>query len=391
MRGSAEAIARTQRSPARYFQRPDAGHVEYDPLRTSLSGLSTDLGITKFAGGFWRMGTGLQTRTPGFETNDVGFLNNADFLQHWLWLGYNHSEQQGPFRSWNVNMNAWHVWDFDGNRTGTGGNVNLNGQFQNFWNAWAGVNRQLSADSPGLLRGGPLFRREAQTNFWGGLGSDGRKAVQVNLNGFGNVRPESDSWTLGISPTVRVRPSGRATFSLGAFTNRNVNDRQWVSRVETADAHYVFGRLDQTTVGITAWVDYAFTPTLSLQFYAQPFVSAGAYDEFKQVADPRAPTYADRFQSLTTRLDSGTRYSDLDGDTTEESFRDPDFSFKQFRSNAVLRWEYLPGSTLFFVWSQGRDGFDRDGDFDFAGDVGNLFELEPQNVFMVKLSYWMSR
>jgi len=389
--GSPEAIARTQRSPARYFQRPDAGHVEYDPTRTSLSGASANFGITKFSGGFWRVGTGMQTRTPGFEVNDVGFLNSADFITNWGWLGYHHTTEQGPFRNWMVNLNGWHQSDWDSNRTGTGGNVNLNAQLKNFWHAYAGVNQEFSAYSTRKLRGGPLYLREAQTNFWTGFGTDSRKAVLVNMNAFGNVRPESDSWSYGLSPNVRVRPSGRATFNLGAFVNRNVDDSQWVSAVDTDQAHYVFGRIDQTTIGLTARVDYAFTPTLSLQFYAQPFVSAGTYGDLKQVADPIAADYSSRFASIDARLQDGRYLSDLDGDGSEESFRNPDFNVKQFRSNAVLRWEFLPGSTVFFVWSQGRNAYAPDGSFDFGSDVGDLFAITPDNVFMVKLSYWMSR
>lgn len=389
--GSPEAIARTQRSPVRYFQRPDAGHVEFDPSRTSLEGASADVGISKISGGFWRVGTGVQARTPGFEVNDVGFLNSADFITHWGWLGYHHSVAQGPFRNWGLNVNAWHGWDFDGNRTGTGGNVNMNGQFKNFWHAYAGVNQELESYSTGMLRGGPLFRREAQTNFWGGFGTDSRRALQVNLNGFGNVRPESDSWTIGLSPNIRVRPSGRATFNVGSFVNRNVNDRQWVGLVDTDEPHFLFGRIDQTTVGVTARVDYAFTPTLSLQLYAQPFVSAGAYTDFKQVTDPVAGRYQDRFAPVAARAESGRYRADLDGDGSEESFSDPDFNFKQFRSNAVLRWEYRPGSALFLVWSQGRDHFTQEGAFDFDRDVRRLFRVAPDDVFMVKFSYWMSR
>ncbi len=388
--GSPAAIARTQRSPARFYQRPDAGHVEYDPDRTSLSGLSANFGVSKFAGGFWRVGAGAQARTPGFEVNDVGFQNNADQLTTWQWLGYHHTTEQGPFRRWFANLNTWQVHDFDGNRIATGGNVNLNGQLQNFWNVWAGVNRDLAAYSPGILRGGPLFLREGSTNFWSGFNTDSRRRVQLNLNGWGNVRPESDSHAFGISPNLRIRPSGRATFSVGTFVNRNVDDRQWVTAVETDATHRVVGRIDQTTVGITARVDYAFTPTLSLQLYAQPFVSAGSYGDFRQVTDPVAARYADRFTGLSTRLEDGRYYADVDGDGTEEDFRSPDFSFKQFRSNAVLRWEYLPGSTLFVVWSQGRDHSSGVGTFDFATDVDRLFAASPDDIFMIKLSYWMS-
>lgn len=389
--GSREAIAQTQRAPVRYFQRPDAGHVTYDPTRTSLSGASANFSITKFAGGFWRYGTGMQLRTPGFETNDVGFMNNTDFINPWVWLGYQHNAEKGPFRNFGINGNAWLVEDFDGNRVSTGLNVNFNGQFKNFWYAYAGVNQQASAYSTGKLRGGPLYRREAQTNFWSGFGTDGRRVVQVNMNTFGNVRPESDSYTFGLSPNIRIRPSGRATFNIGSFVNRNVDDAQWVSRIDTDETRYLFGRIDQTTVGLTTRVDFAFTPTLSLQLYAQPFVSAGTYDDFKQIADPVAGQYSDRFSAVTPNAAGAGYAADLDGDGSDESFRNPDFRFSQFRSNAVLRWEYRPGSTLFLVWSQGRDRFSPNGSFDFGRDVGNLFDITPDNIFLIKFSYWMSR
>ena len=389
--GSSDAIDRTQRSAARYFQRPDAEHLTYDPNRTSLTGASANVGISKIAGGFWRVGTGMQTRTPGFEVNDLGFLNEADYTTHWGWLGYHRSTPVGPFRRLNVNLNAFHSWSYGGDRIGTGGNVNANLQLHNFWNAWGGVNHDLEALDPGTLRGGPIFRREAQTNFWGGLGTDSRKAVQVNVSTFGNVRPESDSWQLNVSPNVRIRPSGRATFSVGAFVNRRIDDRQWVAKVETDRQRYLFGRIDQTTVGATLRADYAFTPTLSVQLYAQPFVSAGSYDRFKQVADPTADRYDDRFTGITVRADGDEYLTDLDGDAVEESFDDPDFNVRQFRSNAVLRWEYRPGSTLYVVWSQGRDDSPDAGAFDLSRDVRGLFDTHPTNVLMVKLSYWLGR
>jgi hypothetical protein len=389
--GSPDAIDRTQRSAARYYQRPDAEHLTYDPTRTSLAGASANVGVSKIAGGFWRVGTGVQSRTPGFEVNDLGFLNQADYAVHWGWLGYHRSSPVGPFRRVNVNLNAFHSWSYGGDRIGTGGNVNTNFQLRNFWNAWAGVNHELEALDPGTLRGGPLFRREAQTNFWGGLGTDSRKAIQVNVNTFGNVRPESDSWQLNVSPNVRIRPSGRATFNVGAFVNRRIDDRQWVGRVNTDRRHYLFGRIDQTTVGATLRADYAFTPTLSVQLYAQPFVSAGSYDGFKQVADPTAARYTDRFESITVRADGNGYLTDLDGDATQESFGDPDFNVRQFRSNAVLRWEYRPGSTLYVVWSQGRDDSPDAGAFDLSRDMRGLFDTHPTNVLMVKVSYWLGR
>ena len=389
VRGSAHAIARTQRSPARYYHRPDAEHVRYDDERTSLGGGAANLGIMKFAGSPWRMGTGFQTRTPGFEVNDLGYQRDADYLVHWVWGGYHNTTPQGPFRNWLVNLNAWNVWNYGLDRAGTGGNVNVNFQLQNFWHGYGGVNQEMGAWSDGLLRGGPLFRTEAQTNFWGGFGSDARKPVRINVNSWGNVRPESDSWSLGVAPTLSVRPSGRATFSLGTRLSRNLNDRQWVRRIDTDAPNYLFARIEQTTVGLTARMDYAFTPNLSLQVYAQPFVGSGSYREFKRVADPRAERHADRFEAVEVRLEGDRYRTELDGNPV--SFGNPDFNFKQFRSNTVLRWEYSPGSVLYMVWSQGRNHSDRSGEFDFNSDLGDLFGVTPDNVFMLKLTYWLSR
>ena len=389
VRGSESAIARTQRSPARYYQRPDAEHVEYDDGRTSLSGAAANFGIMKFAGSPWRVGTGFQTRTPGFEVNDLGYQRDADYLVHWVWGGYHNSTPQGPFRNWSVNVNAWNVWNYDRDRAGTGGNLNFDFQLKNLWRGYGGVNQELAAWSDGLLRGGPLFRTEAQTNFWGGLGSDARKPVRINVNSWGNVRPESDSWSLGVAPTLSIRPSARATFSLGARLSRNLNDSQWVRRIDTDAPNYLFGRIEQTTVGLTARVDYAFTPNLSLQAYAQPFVASGSYSEFKRVSDPRAGRHADRFEILNARADGNRYRTELDGSPV--SFANPDFSFKQFRSNTVLRWEYLPGSVLYLVWSQGRNHSARTGQFDFDSDLGDLFGAASDNIFMLKLSYWLSR
>ena len=389
VRGSPDAIGRTQRSPARYYQRPDAGHVRYDPGRTSLGGGAANLGIMKFAGSPWRIGTGFQTRTPGFEVNDLGYQRDADYLVHWVWAGYHNSTPQGPFRNWFLNFNAWNVWNYDRDRVASGLNLNLNFRLQNFWYGYGGANQELGAWSDELLRGGPLLRTEAQTNFWAGFGSDTRKPFRINVNSWGNVRPESDSWTLGLAPTLTVRPSGRATFSLGARISRNRDDRQWIRRIDTEGPNYLFGRIRQTTVGLTARIDYAFTPDLSLQLYAQPFVGSGRYDDFKRVRDPRAERYADRFEGVDVRPDGGRYLAALDGGRV--SLANPDFSFRQFRSNTVLRWEYSPGSVLFVVWSQGRNHNADTGQFDFGSDLADLFRIVPDNVFMIKLSYWLSR
>jgi hypothetical protein len=340
VRGSSDAIARTLRSPSRYFQRPDAEHTEYDISQTSLSGWAASFDFLKVGGGFWTWGSLASAKSPGFEVNDLGFQREADLILHAVFGGYNHYTPTDQFRQWNLNGSAWHGWTFGGERVATG--LNLNGSFtlQSFWGGHVSVSREFEAFSDGALRGGPLMRREGSMNSSMGFFSDSRKAIQ--LNGSFNLGRASESGSSSNSASLNIgwRPSGRASMSAGPFYSNSVNDLQWIERVRTEENHYVFGRIEQETIGLTGRFDVTFTPDLTLQLYAQPFFSAGSYTDFKQVVDPRADDYDDRIVTLESTRSDGRYWADLNGDSTSESFRDPDFNFQQFRSTIVLRWEY---------------------------------------------------
>ena len=390
VRGSTAAITRTQRSPARYFQRPDADHTDFDPARTALDGWAGSASFSKISGGYWRYGTGVMARSPGFDSNDLGFMREADFVASWAWAGYNHYQPSGHFQRWNLNVNAWAPYSFGGEPFQKGGNVNGSFTLNNFWGGFAGVMRNTGGFSNTALRGGPMLRRDPSWGGWFGFWSDSRKPLQIETGNNWQATPENDSWSYGTDASLRWRPSSRATVSAGPFMNWRRESLQWAGRFDPESPAYLFGRLAQTTAGITARADWTFSPTLSLQLYAQPFVSAGAYSDFKRVADPRARAYDDRFTAVQSRAAAdGSLHADINGDGAPESFRNPDFNVKQFRSNLVLRWEYRPGSTFFAVWSQGRDHYARHGDFSFGSDLGTLLQQPGDDVFMVKLSYWI--
>lgn len=159
---------------------------------------------------------------------------------------------------------------------------------------------------------------------------------------------------------------------------------------------YLFATLDQNTIEFTFRANYTITPELTIEYYGQPFVSAGKYNDFKKITTPDADKFNDRFHVFTpgeiTYNASGNNYSideNIDG-VEDYSIRNPDFNFRQFRSNLVVRWEYLPGSLIYFVWSQGRTSSGSDGIFSFGSDMNNLFQETPNNVFLVKFSYWFS-
>ncbi len=390
--GSPEAITRTQRSPARHFQRPDAGHVTLDETRTHLTGHSGALDLVKVGGGPWRGGSLTQWRSPEFEVNDLGFMNAADHFTQALFLGYQQTRSGDLFRRWSLYTNAWASWTFGGERRDLAQNINGNFELQNGWGGWGGVRRGAPSLSPTLLRGGPALRTEEEFGGWFGFYTDSRRDLQLNWGNDWSLRRDSDSWRFHTSPNLRWRPSPSTQIQAGPFLTRNVDGRQWVQRAQADGTdHYVFGRMDQTTVGLNLRADLAVTPTLSVQLYAQPFLSAGEYDGFIRVADPRARSFDHRFQELEAERTSSDRYEAAAPGTDDPiRFDDPDFNMGRFRSNLVVRWEYRPGSSLFLVWSQARDPRMDGGSFHLGDGLDTLFSQTPRNVFMVKVNYWLN-
>jgi hypothetical protein len=200
-----------------------------------------------------------------------------------------------------------------------------------------------------------------------------------------------------VFPFVNVRAGGRAEVSIGSSILWTNSPWQFITQqTAVGDTHYLFGRIRQTTVGLTARASYSITPNVSFQFYGSPFVSAGAYSEFKQVADPGAAHFDDRFHTFTPSelsysASTRTYSADLDDDGAPDlAFGNPDFNVKQFRSTAVMRWEYRPGSTLFVVWSQGRSLFTPTGAFELGHNTRELFSADATNVLLVKLNFWLN-
>jgi hypothetical protein len=187
------------------------------------------------------------------------------------------------------------------------------------------------------------------------------------------------SETLSLEPTLEIKVSSRFSTSIGTRWEGNRNDIQYFDTFtdSTGAERYTFAHLEQSTLSFTWRLAYTFTPSTTLQVYASPFVSKGTYSDVREIGSPRAEEYDARYQP----------YDD------PEVADDPGgFNVQEFRSNVVFRWEYRPGSTLFLVWSQGRqDDRDVEGNNSFRGDFSDLFQLRPANTFLVKVSYWFTR
>jgi hypothetical protein len=396
VRGDTAAIAQTQRSAARYYQRPDADYVTYDPTRTSLDGWAAAAEVMKMGGGHWRFASMLNVRSPGFEPNDLGYMQNADQALQVAYVGYNQFNPSTHFRRWSVNVNQWAAWNFGGDRTWMGGNVNAHAMLQSFWGGGGGINREMGRYDVTALRGGPVLATPGSWNGWAELYTDSRKPVRgrLNLNGWREDGTDGRSWR--VSPGVTVRASSQAELSLSPAYGQATRASQYVrTRSAAGETVYVLSRLEQTSTSVTARLNYTASPTLSFQFYAQPFISAGRYTDFMEASSPRARTFDGRFTryapaQVAYDADADVYRIDRNGDGSPDySFGNPDFNFKQMRSNAVLRWEYRPGSTLFLVWSHGRTAADGHGDFRFGRDVSDLWSTAGSNTLLVKVSYWL--
>lgn len=380
VQGSRAAMLGLQTNGVHQFQRPDAA-LPLDSARTVLEGDAEELKFGKIAGQHLMFQTAIQRRSPGFEINDVGFLRRADQTSWSTWVGLFDRSARKYYNRFQLNNNWWQYWTTDGLPLEAAYNTNLHITFKNNW-GWhmGGTLGQLGTTyDDRAARGGPAVRQDPYFAPWFFINGDNRRAVIpfVNVNYYRGSGGRTRSWS--INPELEFKAMGRFSSGVSLRWQHNETDNQWYGNFNDANGrHYTFAHLDQTTTSVTARLNYTFTPNVSLQTYLQPFVSKGTYSNVRQLsATPRAAEYEDRYAPY------------LNPDVTD----DPGgFNFKQLQSNVVFRWEYRPGSTLFMVWNQGRQGSGPlAGDNGFSGDVRDLFGLHPANTFLVKMSYWFNR
>ncbi len=393
--GSTDAITSLQRSFPRLYQRPDARGLGVDASRTSLSGFTAEANLLRTSGTRWVGSAHANVTSPGFDSNALGFQSRADQMSVGGVLVYLQNQEQGPFQNYNVNVFGGSEWNWDGDRLATfiGGNVNYT--LTSFWNGGINWNAYTSSTSDRLTRGGPLATSPGGGRLNAYINTDGRKPVSASLWSGGNG-DGLGGWFWGIQPGIEVRPASNVSFSLSPELNLSHSARQYITAQEapamasTFGTRYVFGEVDQTSVALSLRADWTFTPDLSLQLFARPFVASGTYSQFKQLGEPgqlRFPVFGEDVGTATTDA-SGVTTIDP-GDGSEPFALQPNFTVRSIQGNAVLRWQYRPGSTLFLVWQQQRSGFDPAGDLRFGRDARGLFQDDLTNVFLVKLSYWL--
>ncbi|MFD2587449.1 DUF5916 domain-containing protein [Croceitalea marina] len=387
--GTENAINRTQRSITHLFQREGTDHINIDPDATSLIGTGGNVQIGKGAGNLLFQ-TGITWRSPELELNDIGFQLRADDFRYYGWLGYRTTKPLKSMRSWRANYSHFAAFDF-------GGNLNELIFNSNTWlnlkdNTWLNgfVDFKPVNYNNFLLRGGPRFRLPFEFALGGSLASDSRKKLRFGANFSIRRMDESALNRFSLGGSITYQPTNALTVSLFPSYTKSRDKLQYVITASFSDDNrYVLGTVNQETLNFPLRIDYILTPTLSIQYWGQPFISQGTYNDFKFVNDPLGNNLNETVAAFTQEqieFDSGAYLIDENTDgTTDYSFFQPDFAFIQWRSNMVLRWEYIPGSELYLVWSQDASNF---GDFSNALTTNLRNNIrDVNNIFLVKLTY----
>ena len=392
--GNSQQILDIQENSRHYFQKPDANHVSIDSSAESLTGFAGRVVLNKEKGNFF-VNSAFGFITPSFEVNDLGFLFRTDVINMHVGAGYSWTIPTDYYRSLTLMLAAFQNYDFGGNLIGSGlfhfGELEFPNYYFLEWHL--GVNPEVMNNT--RTRGGPITLNPS--NIFGSifLRTDNREdwILRLNTNTFQNRF--SKFWNFGLG--IEVRLASNISISFNPDFDNNLDFSQYIDTyedplaTETFGKRYVFGELKQKTYSGSIRLNWTFSPNLSLELYVQPLISSGKYVKYKELRAAGTYDWINYGEEGST-YDDENYIADPDGDgpAPEIDIGNNDFNIVSLRGNAVLRWEYLPGSVIFFVWTQSRSDVEENSDIDFGTSFNNLVDLTPDNIFMVKFTYWFN-
>ena len=393
IKGSPQAITLLQEAPARYYQRPGASYLKLDTTRTYLNGIGGKVKFGKGTG-LWRYSTSLSWYSPGLELNDLGYMKVVDEVNQVNDISYFVNEPVSIFRTYSISLQQFNKWNFNGNYLGSGFNFSFSPNFKNKWSFQINLMYNTPSTDTRLLRGGYATKMPSNIDMFGQLSTDNSRKVsfQISYDLLKGGHHYVNRYQ--IEPGMNARITDNLHLGLSVSYTNNHNRLQYVTTVNRNNGNrYILGKIKQQTLDFTMRVDYIITPRLSIRYYGSPFVSRGKYSDFKYASNTMSKNYNDRFTFYhNPQLTTNNRYQfDENGNNIPDySIANPDFSFRQFRSNLVLKWRYQPGSDLYLVWSSERTGYISDFGQNLGHSFGKLWGIVPNNIFLLKISYWFS-
>ncbi|MCB9208481.1 MAG: carbohydrate binding family 9 domain-containing protein [Ignavibacteriales bacterium] len=394
LNGSKEALVNIQERPYRYFQRPDATYIRLDSNRTSLGGYYTRLALNKQEGNFY-INSAIGAVSPGFENSDLGFQWMADKINGHVVLGYRWYEPGEIFRRTMIYAAHFRDYDFEGNNLNNGFMIFSFMQFMNYYNLEMQLSYNLEEYNKSLTRGGPLSKNPEENYIGLEFSTDSRKELVFGFDiGYEN-NTLTETW-FNFEPFIEWKPSSQISITFGPEYTNNFSKRQWIDNfkdefaVETYKQRYVFGEINQESISANIRLNWTITPKMSLQLFMQPLISVGKFDNFKELAKPGEMDF-NEFNNVVYNGEDEEYIIDPDGNgpASEFAFSNPDFNYKSLRGTLVYRWEILPGSIFYLVWSHDRANFDHPGKFKFGRDFNDLLYSDTNDIFLAKFSYWL--
>ncbi len=396
LKGSRESIIRVQKAPQRYLQRPDAKKIIIDSSKTTLNGFAGRITINKQKGNFY-LNSAFGFICPDFEINDLGFLSRADVINSHLVLGYRWFDPDKYTRRKSLHFALFGSFDFEGNVTANGFVLFGGFQFKNFYSMNFDFGFSPEVYRKELTRGGPLTKQPEAHWYSINFETNESKDVVFEIS-YHREKAKDGSNTQNINLSVEYKPSSQLKISLEPSIEFSNDQSQWITNlsdsfaVNTYGYRYIFGILYQKTLLANIRLNYTFNPKLTLQIYTQPLISAGKYSEIKELKAPRTYDFNIYGRDAGSIQKVGDEYlidPDGNGPAEEFSIGNPDFNYKSLRLNVILRWEFSPGSSMYFVWSHGKENFENPGELSLVRDIKNLLDARSNNVFLLKLSYWL--
>ncbi len=395
--GTPTAMNSIETNGIHYFQRPDAPHLSVDSTATHLSGTAGIFAISKIKGERWIWALGGWTFSPGFDSNDIGYVRSVDTQLGFVWIQLRQQNPGKVFRNYYINFNGWVSQTYGHELTSNGGNVNGSFTLLNYWGGSMGVNYDFPAMQLTALWGGPSVLSNEKSNAWFYLESDSRKDLYVWAHAYrgGDFH---GTWWSGISPGFTYRPTKHSTVHGNLSYDRNHDGwANWrgfdaTENLVTGESDWIMAEMDQHTLSATLRIDYILSPTMTLQFYGSPFITTGSYDHFKKLMDPKDKNWDTRFynfsQDQITFDEENNQWiiTDLNGQQLY-SINNHDFNYKQLNVNMVFRWEYKTGSSLYLVWSQNGNDYLNSTGPGIGRSFGKMFSMNPGNIFMIKFSH----
>ncbi len=401
--GTQARMTALQESSRHYYQRPGLSQVSLDTTATSLSGYAGRWAINKQKGA-WQLNSAVGVISPGFDLDDLGFIWRTDIINYHLAIGYKWTDRTEYYNNVRVNFAAFGSNDFGGNKVWQGYFGMINFELPNFYQI--GLNYAFNPPSIDTrsTRGGPAMLNPTGWELDYNFSSDSRKSIVLSAFGFSYIGGGGHQFQTEVD--IDYKPAPNIEFTAGPSFSRNDYQAQWVgsyvdpTATATFGSRYVFADMNQKTISANIRLNWTFSPELSLQVFMQPLISSGAYRDLKELSQPRTFNFGYFGRNGSTILSqtdvtgavSGYQVdADGAGPSQPYSFSNPDFNYKSLRGNAVLRWEYRPGSALYLVWTQSRSDNENFGDFQFNHSFSRLWTAHPDNIFMVKFTYWWSR